>query len=164
MKPAFTSGRFARGQMFSFDFMIASSLLLLVVAVLTIQVGYELKETQEASGKGVLMKDADRLSGIFFDEGYPKDWTNETVQAIGLQSNGRISLQKLSYLGQAPYSGIIALAGLSSDYNITITSGSNELFNFGAPYINASSIVKKERFGVLENGTIVVIEVLVFEK
>jgi len=164
MRLASLSGNRLIGQMLSFDFMIATALLLLVLTVILIRVGYDYKGTEEFKSKNLLMQDADAVSGMFFSEGFPDNWTTETVQALGLEENGRIDINKLGYFNQTPYLKTISLLGIKSDYNITILSGPSQLYSFGTSYSAAKSIVKKDRIGVLENGTIVSIRVLVFEK
>jgi hypothetical protein len=164
MRLEFTSGNMAKGQVLSLDFMVASILLFMVLAFLAVQVGYELKNTQETRQKEALISGADQASNIFFSEGYPKDWIPENVEILGMESKGRLSMQKLEYFNQTPYSTAIGLLGVNNDFNITILNGQNEIISFGKPYDSASSVVKRERLGVLENGTLVNIKVIIFEK
>jgi len=153
-----------KGQVLSFDFMVASILLFMVLAFLAVHAGHELKSTQESREKEELIAAAERASNSFFSEGYPKNWTLETVETLGLESNGRLSAGKLEYFNQTSYSKAIGLLGTDSDFNITLMSGQNELMSFGKSYEGATTIVKRERLGVLENGTLVNIRILVFEK
>lgn len=150
--------------MLSFDIMIATSFLLIVLAILVAQVSYNIKSSQEFADKSSLMSDLDKVSNIFFEEGIPGNWTSSNVQTIGLESNGRISLEKLGNFSQMPYSNTIILVGLNSDYNITVYSKGNSIYSFGRPYGDSTSVLKKDRIGVLENGTLVEIRVLVFER
>jgi hypothetical protein len=164
MRLEFISAKPARGQMLSFDVLIASALLVIILAVLVAKVGYSIKDSQELTEKTSMISDCDKLSNIFFEEGLPKNWTRENVQIIGLESSGRINLTKLSSFNQTSfYQNSLILLGISSDYNITIySSGYNA--SFGIPYENATSIVKKDRIGVLENGSLVTIRILTFRK
>jgi hypothetical protein len=156
-------GRF-RGQALSFDFLIACSIFLIMVGILLAKVGYEMKDAQEVNSKNAIISEADTISGIFFQEGIPKDWTNETVQVIGLRSGGRISAQKLQEFSNIPYFRSISLLGIKNGYNITVSGSSGELFSFGSSYEGAKSLIKADRIGVLENGTIVTISSYIFEK
>jgi hypothetical protein len=164
MRLEFISGNMPKGQALSLDFMVASILLFMVLAFLAVQVSYELKESQETRQKEALIDAADQASNIFFSEGYPKNWTNANVETLGMEKNGRLSIEKLVYFNQISYSNATGLLGVNSDFNITILNKGNEIMSFGRPYDNATSIVKRERLGVLENGTLVNIRVLFFEK
>jgi hypothetical protein len=162
MRPDFISDKISKGQVLSFDVMIASALLVIVLAVILTQVGYSVKGYQEFKEKSAIMNDLDKLSGIFFDEGFPKNWTSENVRTIGFEKNGRIDMDKLSNFTNISYSKNLILLGLNSDYNITLYHEGNPIYSFGKSYENATSIFKKERISVLENGSLVTIRVLVF--
>lgn len=155
---------FFKGQALSFDFLIACTLFFFMAGILLTKVGHEIKDAEEVSGKNALLRDADALSGIFFQEGLPKNWTNETVQVIGLRDGGRISMRKIQEFNKTTYSRSIELLGINNYYYINISSSSGEICSFGYPYTQAKSLVKRERIGVLENGTIVTIGVYIFEK
>jgi hypothetical protein len=150
--------------MLSFDVLIASALLMIILAVLVAKVGYSVNDSRESTEKNSMLSDCDKLSNIFFEEGLPKNWTRENVQIIGLESRGRINLTKLSSFSQLDfYPSTLILLGINSDYNITIYS-TGQNFSFGKSYENATSIVKRDRIGVLENGSLVTIRILTFRK
>jgi len=153
-----------KGQILSFDFLFACSVFLLIGAVLAVQAGHSIKETQESREKSLLLKDTEKLSEIFFSEGLPKNWTYDNVQILGLQEEGRISFGKLGNFSRIPYQETLIRLGMSKDYNISILSSGTEIFSFGASYGNSSSLVKRDRICVLENGTLVITRVFVFEK
>lgn len=150
--------------MLSFDFLIVCSVFLFLGALLVIQAGYAVKESMEIERKDVILRDANTLGEIFFREGYPRDWNAANVQILGLESSGRISDEKLEKFGQLDVGRTMILMGLESEYNITVLCGDEVVRSYGAAYDGASSIVKKERVVVLENGTIATVRVLVFER
>lgn len=153
-----------KGQMLSFDFLFASSFFLLVCALLVFQAGYKIKETQEVREKTLMLNDLEKLSDIFFSEGIPYNWTIGDVQAIGLQEGGRVSFMKLSNFSQISYEESLLKLGMNNDYNITMTASGTDIYSFGASYENSTSLMKRDRICVLENGTLATIRILVFEK
>lgn len=150
--------------MFSFDFVFACSILLLIISVLVFQAGYSLKRSQESADKLLLMNEANFLGDLFFEEGYPKNWTLSEARVVGLSSNGRLDSEKLDNFGVMDYQQSIMKLGLKHDYNISVFCGSSLTYSFGSSYINSSSIVKSDRLGVFKNGSFATIKVIVFER
>ncbi len=150
-----------KAQALSFDFLIATTLFILITAILLAQVGHNTKELNEIRDKNELIDETYKLSEIFFDEGYPKNWNSSNVAVIGLEANNRISWSKLKSLEEIGYQKSLVLLGLKNDYNITIFEDNSALYSFGKNIENASSIVKVDRVGILNN-SIVSLRVLLF--
>ncbi len=150
-----------KAQALSFDFLIATTLFILITAILLAQVGHNTKELNEIRDKNELIDETYKLSEIFFDEGYPKNWNSSNVAVIGLETNNRISWSKLKTLEEIGYQKSLVLLGLKNDYNITIFEDNSALYSFGKNIENASSIVKVDRVGILNN-SIVSLQVLLF--
>jgi hypothetical protein len=151
-----------KGQALSFDFLIACTIFILVIAILLTQVGYNTKELNEIRDKNELIDETHKLSEIFFDEGYPKNWNSSNVVVIGLETDNRISWSKLKSLEEIGYQKSLVLLGLKNDYNITIFENNSTFYSFGKNIENASSIVRVDRVGILNN-SIVSVQVLVFD-
>ncbi len=150
-----------RGQVFSFDFLIASAIFLFVVALLLTQVGHNTKELNEIREKNEIIEEAYKLSEIFFSEGYPKNWNSSNVQIIGLKTDNRINFEKLESFEEIGYQKSLVLLGLKNDYNLTISNNLTK-WSFGKNPENASSITKVDRISIL-NSSIVYIQVLIFK-
>lgn len=151
-----------KGQALSFDFLIATAILFFIIAILLAQVTHNTKELNEIREKNELVEDAYKLSEIFFDEGYPKNWNSSNVIILGMETNNRIDWQKLKNLEEIGYQKSLILLGLKNDYNFTIFKGNSTFYSFGKNTENASSIVKVDRVSILNN-SIVSIQVLVFD-
>ena len=163
MKQDYLLTKKLNGQAFSFDFLVACTIFLFVITLLLIQVGYNTKELNEVREKNELTGEAFRLSDIFFDEGYPKDWNSTNVKVIGMETNNRVDWQKLKNLEDLGYQKSLILLGLKNDYNITIFENISPVYSFGKNIENTSSIIKVDRVGILNN-SIVSVQVLVFGK
>ena len=146
-----------KGQIFSFDFLIACSIFILILAVLVSHIGYNAIQLKELKEKHELTKSGYKLSEIFFMEGYPKDWNSSNVKIIGLQTDNRIDWNKLKELENFGYQKSLILLGLNYDYNLTIGN-----YTFGKNPENASSAFRINRVGIL-NSSVVPIQVIIFK-
>jgi len=154
MKRVFT---LYKGQIFSFDFLVACSIFILILAILINHVGYSTMQLDELKEKHELTRSGYKLSEIFFTEGYPKDWNASNVEIIGLQTNNRIDWNKLKELESLGYQKSLILLGLKYDYNLTIGN-----YTFGKNPENASSAFIVNRVGIL-NSSIVPAQVTIFK-
>ncbi len=154
MKRAF---HLCKGQIFSFDFLIACSIFILILAVLVSHIGYNAIQLKELKEKHELTKSGYKLSEIFFMDGYPKDWNSSNVKIIGLQTDNRIDWNKLKELENFGYQKSLILLGLNYDYNLTIGN-----YTFGKNPENASSAFRINRVGIL-NSSVVPIQVIIFK-
>jgi hypothetical protein len=151
------------GQALSLDFILACSALILVSALLLIQGGYVIKNISESGEKNRMMADLSAASEIFFLEGYPKGWTNESVIIMGLESEGRLNKTKMSFLKNMSYTESKSLIGIFYEYNITVSLDGAEVYSIGIfpDTAHYSSVLKMNRIAVLD-GNIASVEVLVF--
>ncbi|RLI99377.1 MAG: hypothetical protein DRP06_03575 [Candidatus Aenigmatarchaeota archaeon] len=154
MKRAFP---LCRGQIFSFDFLIACSIFILVLVILIGHIGYNTLQLNELKDKHELIRSGYKLSGIFFMEGYPKDWNSSNVEIIGLQTDNRIDWNKLKEFENIGYQKSLILLGLKYDYNITIGN-----YTFGENPENASSAFIINRVGIL-NSSVVPMQIIIFK-
>jgi hypothetical protein len=150
-----------KGQILSFDLLIAITIFTLILVILISQVAYNTKRINEIREQNQMIEEANKLSEIFFSKGYPKNWDQNNVQILGLQTNNRIDWNKLKELENIGYQRSLFLLGSNYDYNLTLESGSLK-WDFGKNPENASTIIKINRLGVL-NSTLVSIRVLVFK-
>jgi len=150
-----------KGQALSFDFLISAAIFILILAILLTQIGNNAKELNEIREKNELIKEAYKLSEIFFNKGYPENWNSTNVKIIGLQKDNRIDWNKLKSLEKIGYQKSLILLGLKNDYNFTIFNDTTPIYSFGKNTENASSIMKVDRISIL-NGSIVSIQILVF--
>ncbi|MCK4730059.1 MAG: hypothetical protein KAT28_01965 [Candidatus Aenigmarchaeota archaeon] len=146
-----------KGQIFSFDFLIACSIFILVLAILISHIGYNTMQLNELKEKRELTQSGYKLSEIFFMEGYPKNWNVSNVEIIGLQTNNRIDWNKLKELENLGYQKSLILLGLKYDYNLTIGN-----YTFGKNPENASSAFIINRVGIL-NSSVVSIQAVIFK-
>ncbi len=154
MKQAF---HLYKGQIFSFDFLIACSIFILILAILINHIGYNTMQLNELKEKYELTQSGYKLSEIFFMEGYPKDWNSSNVKIIGLQTNNRIDWNKLKELKNLGYQKSLILFGLKYDYNITIGN-----YTFGKNPENASSAFIVNRVVIL-NSSVVPAQAIIFK-
>ena len=123
-----------------------------------ISIGNNSKELSEIREQNNIIHDSFQVSEIFFNEGSPKNWTNDTVEIIGLETNNRLDWNKIKKIeNDISYQKSLVLMGLNYDYNLTIDN-----WSFGKNPINASTIIKTNRIGIL-NGSLVSIQILVFK-
>ena len=150
-----------KGQALSFDFLVSAAIFILILTILLTQVGNSAKELSEIREKNELIKEAYKLSEIFFNKGYPENWNSTNVKIIGLQKDNRIDWNKLKSLEKIGYQKSLILLGLKNDYNITIFNDTTPIYSFGKNTEKTSSIIKVDRISIL-NGSIVSIQILVF--
>jgi hypothetical protein len=150
-----------KGQVLSFDLLIAITIFTLVFSILVSQVNYNTKKINELKEQNKMIEEAYKISEIFFREGYPKNWDENNVDILGLQTNNRIDWNKLEKLKNLGYQKSLILLGASYDYNITLQSNTIK-WSFGKSIENYSTIVKISRLGIL-NSSIVSIQVLVLK-
>ena len=85
------------------------------------------------------------LSKMLLSEGYPKNWTNETVVQVGLLTNKRINETKLANFTNIEYGRSRTLNRLRFDYHFHFTNGTDIIpiigqENFGHPGVNATNV------------------------
>ena len=150
-----------KGQVLSFDLLVAIVIFSLVLAILVAQISYNSKEIDELRKQNEMIEEAYKISEIFFREGYPKDWNESNVEILGLETNGRIDWDKIKKLESLGYQKSLSLLGANYNYNITIESTTLN-WNFGKNPENSTTITKINRLGIL-NSSLVSIQILVFD-
>lgn len=154
-----------KGQVFSSDFMIASSIFIMAFSILIIywtHTSYQIEERREINQ---MIEKAYIASEVWFREGIPKYWNSTNVIDLGLSNDHRINQTKLNALQDIGYDRVAYLIGLGIyDYNLTIYNSTNDiLFTFGkTPPNTAKNIIKARRIGIY-NGSIVSLEVIIWD-
>lgn len=69
-----------------------------------------------------VQREASRAAGILVTEGYPVNWTNETVQRAGLLTNGVYNKSKATNLSATDYGLSKDYLGIMNNYLLNITN------------------------------------------
>lgn len=154
-----------KGQVLSFDFMVASSIFLLAVGLLYVYWNYSNIQIEETKRIGDLTDKAFTASQVWYREGVPKYWDSNDVIDLGLQNDHRFNQTKMDVLNVSiGYDTTKTLIGLGGyDYFFRIYNSTNDTVYYFGPYpVDADNVVKVKRIGIL-NGSIVTLEVVVWE-
>lgn len=122
----------SKGQMWLSDFTI--SLLIFTVAAL-IAVRIIMNSFSVNSDFAKLKIDGSKISEILLSEGYPVNWTNDTVIRPGLLTSDRLDITKVrnamnqSYIN---YSSMMPKLQTSYDFLVIFQEPGGEIINFGS--------------------------------
>ena len=158
-----------KAQVLSFDFIMAASIFLLVVGIIYIYWIYSSMQIEETKNINDMTDKAYIATQVWFREGIPEYWDDNTVIDLGMENNHRFNQTKMDFLNDSinptniGYNRTKTLIGLGSyDYFFRIYNSTDDtLFNFGLYPSNADNVVKVKRIGIL-NSSIVILEVLVW--
>jgi len=154
----------AKGQVFSFDFLLASSIFLLTVGILItywVYTNIQIEETREINE---MIYKSYKASDVWFREGMPIYWNSDNVIELGLENNHRFNETKMNMTKiEIGYDRTKTMIGLDGyEYNFTVYNMTNDtVFSFGFPLSNPQNLVKIKRFGIYE-GSIVSLEIMVW--
>lgn len=154
-----------KAQVFSSDFLVACSVFLIALGIVYVYWLHAIQETNESEKMNDMIEKAYSISKIWFREGIPKYWNTSNVVDLGLANDHRINRTKRNNLEALGYENVSKLIGIGLyNYNFTLynTSGSVN-YSFGLPPSNPENLIKVKRVGLLDDGTIVIIEVLVWD-
>ncbi|MCD6464636.1 hypothetical protein J7L02_03900 [Candidatus Woesearchaeota archaeon] len=144
-----------KSQISSLDLMIS----LLVVSIVLIFSFKQLFNVLQSNEFSKLSREAASISSYLLSEGYPKNWTNETVVRIGLLSNNRINVSKLNTFLSMDYNKTKLYLNAFHDYAVVFSNASSPLTSIGcgkAPaYINPCNITQSFQSLNLKNLVIV---------
>lgn len=101
-----------KGQAWILDFIVGFVLFLIVLLLTTTVLFDHFEETGFSDAE----ESAYIISESLLGPGYPKNWTNETVIRIGLTSENRLDLQKLSSFSNLTYGDSLSYFGVKNDY------------------------------------------------
>ena len=151
-----------KGQVLSFDFIVASSIFLLFVGILFVYWIYSNVQMEETQRMNDMIDKTYLASQVWFREGTPPDWDSTNVIDLGLQSAHRFNQSKMDImnisLGYGRTKTLIGLGGY--EYFFRIYNSTNDtIFNFGLYSSNPENLVKIKRVGIL-NGSLVTLEVM----
>lgn len=153
-----------KGQIFSFDFLLASSIFLLTIGILFVYWTYTSIQIEETIGMNEMIDKAYKASEIWFREGIPTYWDSNNVIDLGLENNHRFNQTKMNTMKtEIGYDKTKVMVGLSGyDYNFTVSdTNNNTVFSFGLNPSNPINLVKINRIGIYD-GSIVILEALVW--
>lgn len=155
-----------RGQIWSFDVMIASALFIVTILIFFTFSLNQSDETTEAFD--LLFYDGNVLADNIMSEGYPKNWNSSTVSIIGLTTDNRINQSKIEELYtmiyfENNYTRTKNLFNTKYDYYFfldeNMTANSNSIEGIGYPgatksNINSRNLIKVTRFTIYQNKTV----------
>lgn len=119
-----------KAQIWYFDLTIALGIFLVVFVFAINFINSSYFNDAQISNK--VIDEAKRVSNNLLHTGIPEDWTSEGVISIGLTSNDRIDLTKLSEfknLTEEDYAFAQTLFGISSDFLIFFEDNDGVLLN-----------------------------------
>ena len=154
-----------KGQMFSFDFLLASSIFLLTVGMLFTYWAYTNIQIEETREINEMIYKAYTASEVWFREGMPKYWNSTNVIELGMQNDHRINQTKIDRmkmeLGYEKTKTMVGLGGY--DYNFSIYNNTKHLiWSAGQPVsTSAQDVINVKRISIL-NGSIVTLHVTVW--
>ncbi len=154
-----------KGQVFSFDFLLASSIFLLTVGILFAYWAYTNIQIEETRGMNEMIDKAYRSSNVWFREGVPTYWNSNNVIELGLENNHRFNQTKMNItkteIGYDRTKTMIGLGGY--EYNFTVYNTTNHtVFSFGLNPSNPRNLLKIRRIGIYDS-SIVSLEVMVWK-
>jgi len=153
-----------KAQVFSFDFLIASSIFLLAIGVIYIYWIYSNIQIEETKRINDIIDKTYFASQVWFREGTPPGWNSTNIIDLGLENNHRFNQTKMDImktsLGYEKTKNLVGLGGYQ--YNFTVYDTTNAVFSFGQNPSNPKNLVKVKRIGVL-NGSLVTVEIMVWE-
>jgi len=159
-------------QIFSLDFASSASIFMIFFVIFLLAYSRLKDETDYSERMRNLMLSSNKVSDVLVGtKGFPEDWTNETVETIGLASEENVlSSGKIASLADIPYSNSKALLPIGNFeffLNLSELSTGAPIFSYGIfPYNNSTSIVPARRLVLHSNGTgrtLAKLEVLVWE-
>jgi hypothetical protein len=157
-----------KAQTFSADFLMACVVFVLAFSILFIYWNYATLELEESRKINQMIDRAYLISGVWFREGIPKYWNASNVLDIGLSNDHRFNSTKMNSLNDSSFLGYervrskIGIEDYDFYFRVYNTSGA-EIFSFGSEPLNPKNLVKIRRLGLLDNGTIAIVEVMVWE-
>jgi len=153
-----------KGQIFSFDFLLASSIFLLTMGILFVYWTYTNIQIQETIGMNEMIDKAYKATEVWFREGIPTYWNSSNVIDLGLENNHRFNQTKMGTMKtEIGYDKTKVMVGLSGyDYNFTVYDMNNDtVFSSGLNPSNPTNLLKIKRIGIYED-SIVTLEVMVW--
>ena len=154
----------AKGQIFSFDFLLASSIFLLSMGILFVYWTYTNRQIEETMQLNEMIDNVYKASEAWYREGVPSCWNSNNVVDLGLENNHRFNHSKMNSMKtEIGYGKTKMMIGLSGyDYNFTVRdTDNNTVFSFGINPSNPTNLVKMNRIGIY-NASIVTLEVMVW--
>ena len=155
-----------KGQILSFDFLIACSVFILAISILYVFWIHEAQKINEIEMMNDMINKAHLVSQIWFREGTPEYWNASNVVDLGLENDHRFNQTKMDLMNTSiGYEKTKKLLGIE-DYDIffrVYNTTNNTLFTFGLyPDKEAENVVKTKRIGIF-NSNIVMVEVILWK-
>ncbi|MEM5853551.1 MAG: hypothetical protein QXG39_03000 [Candidatus Aenigmatarchaeota archaeon] len=148
-----------KGQTFTYDFFIASSIFLIVLILVMSNWYFSIIQTQETIQRNHALNTLFSASEVWFKDGYPRFWDVENVVELGLSNDGTINKTKMELLNSLGYSEVLSL--LNSDFNLCYEIWKNGSLVFRFPQHvdldSAKNVYKLERIGILDEQPVKVV-------
>lgn len=153
-----------KGQIFSTDFLVATSIFLVIVTALYTYWTYSSIQLEETRRLNDLIDISYLTSNVWMRTGTPVYWNSSNVVDIGLQNDHRFNQSKLDALNDIGYKNVSSMIGvLPYNFYLRIYDMSNNtIFDFGNLSPDSDNVVKVKRIGIM-NGSIVYIDTVVWE-
>lgn len=154
----------ARGQVFSADFLIASSIFVVAIGVIFIYWMYASQEIEGTRGTSDMIDKLNFASEAWFKDGTPVHWSPDDVIEIGLDNSHQFNQTKMDSLNVLGYEKVKSFLGVGN-YNIyyrVYDEMNRTLFEFGIYPYQENDVMKTTRMGIL-NRTIAIVDVLIWE-
>jgi len=107
------SQKFCKAQVFSIDFLVATSIFLLVLTVIMIYWSYTNMQIEETKTINEMVDKAYTISQVWFREGTPEYWDSANVRELGLLSNHKINETKMDEMKKLGYGRVKGIIGAS---------------------------------------------------
>jgi hypothetical protein len=125
-------------------------------------------ELEESRRVNEMIDKAYSISQVWFREGIPKYWNAQDVIDIGLSNDYRFNRTKMNSLNDSVFLGyerVKSKIGIKNyEFSFKVyNSTQHEIFSFGPSPSNPENLVKVKRFGILDDGSLVTVEVMVWE-
>lgn len=136
-----------RAQSWIFEYII-SFLIFLAALVIAISI---LNNSGDNSKYNSLKRDANHISGVLLTEGFPRDWTFNDVQALGLLTEGEVDVFKLREAEEVSYSNMKSLLGVTNEFffyfeNISGILELNDVCYWGFDYSGCDDILNNLKY------------------
>lgn len=165
-----------KAQVFSFDFLLACSIFLLMLVVLYSYWTYTYIEIEESRRMNEMIDGAYLVSQAWFREGTPKYWNPSDVIELGLQNDHKFNRTKMDSLNKSLDPANLGynetkelIDAVFYEYFFRVYNTTNDtIYTFGLYPLNSQNVVRIKRIGIyrdptLEKDSIVTLEVLLWE-
>ena len=142
-----------KAQAMTYDFFIAMTIFLLILAIAIGYWNYSSIEMDEVIKTNRAINTMYTASQIWFKEGYPEYWNTENVLELGMSNDNVINQTKMQMLETMGYSKVLSMIGTGVyDFKYVVYNSSNStIFEFPAgSVVSGNNVFTVERIGILD--------------